>query len=80
MILADTLKTLTTFSPAKLTKLLGHCGYPGQSFKTADFLGITNGGQFCYRVEYHDDADLGRVCDKVYVNYNHSLDAITAEF
>ena len=48
MITADTLKTLTTFSAPALTRAAKDNGYKGPAFSSCKFLGITNGGQFCY--------------------------------
>ena len=80
MILADTLKLLTTMTSTSLAQVLKASGYTGQSFKAAEFLGITNGGEFAYRVEYHDDSGTGRTIDKVFVRYDQSNHAITAGF
>jgi hypothetical protein len=80
MILADTLKTLTTQTTTGLSQILKHSGYTGQSFKKARFVGLTNGGEFAYRVEYHDDADVGRTVDKVFVRYDSATGYITASF
>ena len=80
MILADTLKTLTTFGPKGLAVVLDKSGYSMCSFKSAEFLGITNGGDFCYKVTYYDDAGTGEEVGKVYVKYDHSTHAITADF
>jgi hypothetical protein len=46
MITAQELVRITTLKPAQLSGLLK--GNP--PFDSAEFLGITNGGQFCYRV------------------------------
>lgn len=80
MILADTLKLLTTQTPTGLSQILKHSGYTGCFFKSAKFLGITNGGEFCYSVTYHDDAGEGEAVGKVYVKYNTADHAITADF
>jgi len=48
MITPDTLKTLTTFSAPALTRAARDGGYKGPAFSSCKFLGITNGGQFCY--------------------------------
>ncbi len=50
VITADRLKTLTSFTPKALAMGLAQSGYTGVSFETAEFVGITNGGQFCYKV------------------------------
>ena len=48
MITADTLRVLTTYSPQYLTAAARHAGYKGPVFTSCKFVGITNGGQFCY--------------------------------
>ena len=48
MITPDTLKTLTTVSAPELTRLAKEGKYKGPAFSSCKFLGITNGGQFCY--------------------------------
>ena len=48
MITADTLEVLTSYSPQYLTKAAQQEGYKGPEFTSCKFLGITNGGQFCY--------------------------------
>ena len=52
MITADKLKTLTEFGPKGLTTLIRRAGYKEDSFTEAKFLGLTNGGQFCYICKY----------------------------
>ena len=49
MITAEQLTTLTTFTPAALTRALDNEDY---QFSGAKFLGITNGGEFCYRCTF----------------------------
>ena len=80
MILADTLKMLTTQTPTGLTQILKASGYTGCFFKSAVFLGITNGGEFCYKVTYHDDNGEGEAVGKVFVKYDQSTHALTADF
>jgi hypothetical protein len=70
MITAERLQTLTTFTPKALAVALAQSGYKGVSFKTAKFLGMTNGGQFCYSVTYHDEMIGEEVTDKVFLTYN----------
>ena len=48
MITPDTLKTLTSFTAPALTRAAKDAGYKGPAFSSCKFLGITNGGQFCY--------------------------------
>lgn len=80
MILADTLKLLTTQTPTGLTQILKASGYTGCFFKSAVFLGITNGGEFCYKVTYYDDSGEGEAVGKVFVKYNTQDQSITADF
>jgi hypothetical protein len=48
MITPDTLKTLISFTAPALTRAARDAGYNGPAFSSCKFLGITNGGQFCY--------------------------------
>jgi hypothetical protein len=80
MITADTLKTLTSFTTHGLAMALHHSGYTGCTFKSAKFLGITNGGQFCYAVTYHDDSGTGVVKDKVFLTYDHAKGMVIADY
>ena len=80
MILADTLKMLTSQTPTGLALILKHSGYTGCSFKSAKFLGMTNGGEFCYQVTYYDDAGTGEEVGKVFVKYNTADHSMTADF
>ena len=52
MITADTLKVLTGFGPQGLTTSIRRAGYKQYTFTGANFLGLTNGGQFCYLCTY----------------------------
>ena len=81
MILADTLKTLTSFDRKGLARVLDKSGYSMCSFETAEFLGMTNGGEFCYKVTFHDEEGMDEdAVGKVFVKYNTENHAITADF
>ncbi len=80
MILADTLSYLTTFTPKTLARVLDTSGYSMCLFKTVKFLGMTNGGQFCYSVTYHDESGTGEETGKVFVTYDSATGAVTADF
>lgn len=80
MILAETLDYMIKLGPKALAKVLDSSGYSMCSFKSAEFLGITNGGDFCYKVEYHDESDTGRTFDKVFVRYDHATNSLSADF
>ena len=79
MILADTVRTLTTLTATSLAQVLKHSGYTGQFFKAAEFIGITNGGEFAYRVTFDDPAILSQLGqNKVYVRYDAPTGCMTA--
>lgn len=80
MILADTVKMLTTLTTTRLTQVLNASGYTGCFFKAAEFKGITVDGDFCYEVTYYDDNGLGEEVGKVFIKYNHGTHAVTADF
>lgn len=80
MITADKVKLLTSQTPTGLSQILKHSGYTGCFFKRAEFVGITNGGQFAYRVNYHDDSGEGEAVGKVFLSYKKDTDTITADF
>ena len=48
MITPEALKELISYHAPTLTKLARDSGYKGPAFSSCKFLGITNGGQFCY--------------------------------
>lgn len=80
MITADTLNTLTSMGPKGLAVILDQSGYSKCSFKSAKFLGITNGGQFCYSVTYYDENREGDAVGKVFLSYDHAVGAVSADF
>lgn len=81
MITAQTLQGLINFTTKDLAKILDTSGYSMCSFETAEFLGITNGGQFCYRVTYFDEAGSGeQETGKVFVSRDSATGVLTADF
>jgi hypothetical protein len=78
MITADKLQTLTTFTAPALTRAINDTGYKGDYFQTAEFLGITNGGQFCYSVTYTEHGEL--VKGKVFLTYNPAVGKVVADY
>ena len=75
MITAEKLKILTELGPKGLTVFLERSGYKNVCVKNAEFVGITNGGQFAYKVIHAEDEKLG----KVFITYDHTTDKITAD-
>jgi hypothetical protein len=81
MITAETLQGLINFTTKDLQKILDTSGYSMCSFETAKFLGITNGGQFCYKVTYFDEAGTGdHETGKVFVSLDQATGVLTADF
>ena len=78
MITAETLSTLTQFSAAALTQAIQLQGYKDDEFIGARFLGITNGGQFCYDCTYREDGDI--LNTKVFLTYDAAEGRITADY
>jgi hypothetical protein len=77
MILAETLASLTSYSPQFLTKAVQQAGYKDANFTSCKFLGITNGGQFCYMGVYPVKGGVDST--KVFLTYNHAEDKVTAD-
>lgn len=81
MITAETLKQLTTIDKYALSRVLHISGYTGASFKSAEFVGITNGGEFAYKVVYFDDAGTGKdAVGKVFVKYDPTTNQVSADY
>jgi hypothetical protein len=78
MITADTLEVLTSYSPQYLTKAAQLAGYKGPNFTSCKFLGITNGGQFCYQAVFQ--VKDGTDSTKVFLNYDHIEDRVFADY
>lgn len=79
MMLPATIKHLMSLDTRQLAIALREGGYTGCSFESAEFLGLTNGGEFCYKTTWFDEAGTGdNEVSKVFVKYNGGQ--ITAEF
>jgi hypothetical protein len=78
MITAETLKTLTTFTAPALQRALGKKA-DGYDFVGAKFLGITNGGQFCYSVVFGSPDFKGTDSTKVYLTYDPTAGKVIAD-
>ena len=78
MITADTLAVLTTFTAAALTRAATDWGWRGPAFTGAKFIGITNGGQFCYTVTFQVKGGLDST--KVFLTYDHAEDRVFADY
>ena len=77
MITAEQLKTLTTFTVRDLYRAAQDAGYKGANFTSCKFIGITNGGQFCYQAVFQVAA--GTDSTKVFLTYDHEEDKVIAD-
>lgn len=77
VITAEKLKMLTTMSPTLLTSVLNSSGYKKDKVTECLFLGMTNGGQFCYKIDY-DNFGVQEY-RKAFVTYNPTADRVTAD-
>ena len=78
MITADTLEVLTSYSPQYLTKAAQLAGYKGPNFTACKFVGITNGGQFCYLAVFQVEG--GTDSTKIFLSYDPTADTVIADY
>jgi hypothetical protein len=78
MITAEKLTTLTTFTAGALTRAINLAGHKGDMFTSCKFLGITNGGQFCYMVVFHVEG--GTDSCKVFLTHNPTDGTVSASY
>jgi hypothetical protein len=79
MILAEELSKFTTLDRYEISNILADSGYTDCSFNSVKFLGLTNGGNFCYAIKYFDDHSEGEQTGKVFVSKS-TTGKIAAEF
>jgi hypothetical protein len=73
MITAEQLTTLTTFTAAALTKALDNEDY---QFSGTKFLGLTNGGEFCYKCTF--PVKGGTDSTKVFLKFDPTVGRVIA--
>jgi hypothetical protein len=73
MITAEQLITLTTFTAAALTRALDNEDY---QFTGTKFLGLTNGGEFCYKCTY--PVKGGTDSTKVFLKFDPTVGRVIA--
>jgi hypothetical protein len=78
MITADTIEVLTTYSAQYLTRAAQNAGYKGPNFTSCKFIGITNGGQFCYLAVF--PVKGGTDSTKIFLTYDHAEDRVIADY
>ena len=75
MITAEKLKVLTSFPHSALQDTLG---VKDVVFTAARFLGISNGGEFCYSVVFRAPSFEGTDSTKVFLKYDPTEDKVSA--
>lgn len=78
MITADQLQMLTNMGPMTLTDGIRKSGYKKDKFETSVFLGMSNGNQFVYQVEYIEDNEFQKC--KVFVSYDPVTKKTTVDY
>ena len=78
MITSERLQSLITFTPNALHVALGK-KVADYEFVGAKFLGLTNGGQFCYSVVYKAEGFEGTDSTKVFLTYDPADGRVIAE-
>ena len=78
MITANQLLLLTNMPSVILTEGIRDRGYKKDKFETSEFVGMTNGGQFCYKVSYIEDNELHDT--KVFVSYDSTTSKVTVDY
>ena len=76
MITADKLKMMSSLTHHHLQDALGNKGKKYR-LTSSKFLGLTNGGEFCYHVFYKIDASE-RDSTKVFIKFNPTTDRVIA--
>lgn len=77
MITADKLQLLTTLTPTGLTQFLHSSGYKQDRVTECQFLGLTNGNQFCYKIDYDNFGD--KQYRRAFLSYNPTTDQVFAD-
>jgi hypothetical protein len=78
MITADKLTLLTNMPAFMLTMCAKEAGYKGPDFSSCRFLGITNGGQFCYTAVFQVKG--GTDSTKIFLTYDPVEDRVIADY
>lgn len=78
MISAETVRYLTAVPVKHLEAIAWNSGYKGDRFNSAEFMGMTNGGQFCYAVTFVEEGEVQK--GKVFLNYDPAADRVSLDY
>jgi hypothetical protein len=76
MITPEQLQTLISYRAPELTRIAKESGYKGPAFSSCKFLGITNGGQFCYMAVFLVEGGT----DSTKVFLSHTAGRVIADY
>jgi len=71
---------MTGYTAEGLTALIRQAGYKKDKFKECRFLGITNGGQYCYEVLYFDNTLEEDAYTKVFLTHDQFEQTTIADY
>jgi hypothetical protein len=80
MITATNIAYLTAVPAVHLNAIALNSGYKRTNIRTAKFLGLTNGGQFCYATTFYDELEGVELEGKVFLTYDPTEDRVTLDF
>jgi len=60
--------------------MIQQAGFKQDSFTNAKFIGITNGGEFCYDATFVDQIEGNECNTKVFVKYDPTADKVSADY
>lgn len=78
LISANTIRRLISLDTKHLEAIAWNSGYHDGCFSSADFLGMTNGGEFCYKVEFVEGNERNQ--GKVFVKYDPAQDRVSLDY
>ena len=73
MVTAEQLEVMRHLTTTDLEDLIQRSGHVEDRFIDSNFVGITNGGQFCYSVLFNDQNQGIIAQSKVFVDWNDGL-------
>lgn len=78
LISANTIRYLTSLDTKHLEAIAWNSGYHGDRFSSAEFLGMTNGGEFCYKISFVEEGKRNQ--GKVFVKYDPAQDRASLDY
>lgn len=78
MLRAETLHVLISFTAENIEDLMKHSGFRGYLVTDTKFLGITNGGQYCYQIVFEKDGESQ--FGKIFLSYDQATGTVAASF